>query len=173
MVETVAGIDISRVDEIIDRSGADPEALIGILQDIQNEWHYLPLPALKRVAERINVPRNRVWAVATFYEAFTLEPRGRVHFMVCTGTACHVRGAEDVLRALEDELMIEVGHTTPDGEFSFETAHCLGACAMGPVVVVGDEYHGHMSRAKILDLLTGFRDGSTELAEVRGEAAVE
>jgi NADH-quinone oxidoreductase subunit E len=152
-------IDQEKVDEVVDRAGADPESLIGILQDIQDEWHFLPIAAMKRVAERLDIPETRVWAVATFYEAFTLEPKGRVHFIVCTGTACHVRGAEDVVRALEDELMVEAGHTTPDGEYSIETAHCLGACAMGPVVVVNDEYHGHMSRTKILELLGEIRAG--------------
>ena len=146
-------IDLDRVDRIIDRSGSDPEALIGILQDIQNEWKYLPLPALERVSEKLGIPHNRVWAVATFYDAFTLEPRGRNHVTVCTGTACHVRGASEVVRALEEALLIEAGHTTPDGEFSLECAHCLGACAMGPVMVVNDEYHGHINRAKALELL--------------------
>ena len=153
-----ADIDLAKVDVLVDRAGADPDSLIGILQDIQSEWHYLPLTALKRIAKRLNIPDTRVWAVATFYEAFTLEPRGRIHFTVCTGTACHVRGAEEVVRALEDELMIEAGHTTPDGAFSIECAHCLGACAMGPVVVVADTYHGHMSRSKILDLLADIRE---------------
>jgi NADH-quinone oxidoreductase subunit E len=152
-------IDQEKVDEVVDRAGADPESLIGILQDIQDEWHFLPIAAMKRVAECLDIPETRVWAVATFYEAFTLEPKGLVHFIVCTGTACHVRGAEDVVRALEDELMVEAGHTTPDGEYSIETAHCLGACAMGPVVVVNDEYHGHMSRTKILELLGEIRAG--------------
>ena len=150
-------VDLQKVDAIIDRYQGQSSYLIGILQDIQAEWQYLPLPALKRVAERLDVPYNRVWAVATFYEAFTLEPRGRIHFVVCTGTACHVRGSEEVVRALEDELMIEAGHTTADGEFSIETAHCVGACAMGPVVVVGDKYHGHMSRKGVLDLLERLR----------------
>jgi len=159
MPDVKVDIDQEKVDEVVDRAGADPESLIGILQDIQDEWHYLPIAAMKRVAERLDIPETRVWAVATFYEAFTLEPKGRVHFMVCTGTACHVRGAEDVVRALEDELMVEAGHTTPDGEYSIETAHCLGACAMGPVVVVNDKYHGHMSRTKILELLNNIRSG--------------
>ena len=154
MTQIECDIDFRKVDTLIDRSGADPEALIGILQDIQNEWKYLPMPALKRIAERLAIPENRVWAVATFYDAFTLEPRGRNHIMVCTGTACHVRGASEVVRALEEALLIESGHTTPDGEFSLECAHCLGACAMGPVVVLNDEYYGHMTRTKALDLLT-------------------
>jgi len=158
MVEVVTDIDLGKVDQLIERSGADPEALIGMLQDIQRQWQYLPLPALKRVSERLGVPYNRVWAVATFYEAFTLEPRGRVHLMVCTGTACHVRGAQEVVRALEDELMIEAGHTTDDGELSIETAHCLGACAMGPVVMVDGIYHGHMTRTKVLDFLSEIRE---------------
>jgi len=153
MTLVICDTDLKRMDELIDRSGADPEALIGILQDIQNEWKYLPMPALRRVAERLDIPENRVWAVATFYDAFTLEPRGRNHIMVCTGTACHVRGAAEIVRALADDLLIEAGHTTPDGEFSIECVHCLGACAMGPVVVLNDEYHGHVNRAKALELL--------------------
>jgi len=158
MSVAVPNIDLVSVDRVIERSGADPEALIGILQDIQQEFHYLPLPALKHVAERLGVPYNRVWAVATFYEAFTLEPRGRIHVQVCTGTACHVRGAGEVVRALEDELMIEAGQTTPDGEFSLETAHCLGACAMGPIMVVKDKYYGHLTRSKALEILARLRD---------------
>jgi len=146
-------IDIAQVDAIVDRSGSNPEALIGILQDIQSAFNYLPMPALKRVADRLGVSENRVWAVATFYDAFTLEPKGRNHLMICTGTACHVRGAAEIVRALEDALLIEAGHTTPDGEISIECAHCLGACAMGPVLVLNGEYHGHVTRAKALELL--------------------
>ena len=153
MTLLASDIDLSIVDSIIDRSSSDPEALIGILQDIQNEWNYIPMPALKRIADRLGIPENRVWAVATFYDAFTLEPRGHNHIVVCTGTACHVRGAAEIVRGLEDSLLIESGHTTPDGEFSLECAHCLGACAMGPVVVVNGEYHGHMTRAKAIGLL--------------------
>jgi NADH-quinone oxidoreductase subunit E len=159
MLEVSTDIDLERVDELIDRTGADPEGLIGILQDIQAEWHYLPRPALRRVSKRLGVPENRIWAVATFYKAFTLQPRGKVHIVACTGTACHVRGAGEVVRALEEVLMIEAGDTTPDGEFSIETAHCLGACAMGPVVVVGEEYHGHMTRKAVTELLARIRDG--------------
>jgi NADH-quinone oxidoreductase subunit E len=158
MTVLASDIDLSIVDSILDRSGSDPEALIGILQDIQNEWNYIPMPALKRVAERLGIPENRVWSVATFYDAFTLEPRGRNHIMVCTGTACHVRGAAEIVRSLEDKLLIESGHTTPDGEFSLECAHCLGACAMGPVMVVNGEYHGHVTRAIALELLDNSRD---------------
>ncbi|MFH1676287.1 MAG: NAD(P)H-dependent oxidoreductase subunit E [bacterium] len=158
MTQSVIDIDPAKVDRLIEKNGSNPEALIGILQDIQKEWQYLPLPALRRISERLSIPADRVWAVATFYSAFTLEPKGRTHFMVCTGTACHVRGATEVVAALEDALMIKAGHTTPDGRFSIETAHCLGACAMGPVVVVSDEYHGHMSRNSVLELVDKYTD---------------
>lgn len=157
MVGVVKEIDINKVDRIIDRSGADPEALIGILQDIQAEWNYLPVPVLKRVAERLDVPYNRVWAVVTFYEAFTLEPLGRYHIQICTGTACHVRDAAGIVRALEDELMIGPGQTTPDGMFSLECAHCLGTCAMGPVLAVDEEFYGHLNRAKALKIVEELR----------------
>lgn len=160
MPELISEIDINLVDRIIDRSAADPEALIGILQDIQSEWQYLPMPALRQIADRLQIPYNRVWAVVTFYEAFTLEPRGKNHLQVCTGTACHVRGATEIVRALEDELMIRSGHTTSDSEFSLECAHCLGACAMGPVIAVGDEFFGHLTRSKALELLNRLRSGT-------------
>jgi NADH-quinone oxidoreductase subunit E len=159
MALLTSDIDLSVIDSIIARSGSNPESLIGILQDIQREFNYLPMPALKRVGEKLAISQNRVWAVATFYDAFTLEPKGRNHIMVCTGTACHVRGAAEIIRALEDSLLVEAGHTTPDGEFSIECAHCLGACAMGPVVVLNGEYHGHMNRAKSLELLDNARLG--------------
>jgi NADH:ubiquinone oxidoreductase subunit E len=157
MAILVNEIDIDLVDRIIDRSGSDPEALIGILQDIQAEWHYLPMPALTRIADRLSIPYNRVWAVVTFYEAFTLEPLGKYHIQICTGTACHVRGVIEIVRALEDELMIATGHTTPDGEFSLECAHCLGACSMGPVIAVGDEFFGHLTRSKALGIIEELR----------------
>ncbi len=158
MALAVQDIDLGRIDKIVRSSDSNPEALIGILQDIQQEWHYLPLPALKRVADHLGIPENRVWAVATFYNAFTLEPRGRTHVTVCAGTACHVRGAAQLVSALEESLDIQAGHTTPDGEFSLETAHCLGACAMGPVVVVDEKIHGHMSRQSALEFLNQLRD---------------
>jgi NADH-quinone oxidoreductase subunit E len=153
MIDAVVKIDAAGVDRLIDASEADPEALIGILQDVQKEWGFLPIPALKRVSERLGVPYNRVWAVATFYEAFTFQPHGRTHIMVCTGTTCHVNDGLQVLRAIEGELMIECGQSTPDGEFSLENVHCLGACGVGPMVVVNGQYHGHMTRAKVIKLL--------------------
>ena len=159
MEEVVNEIDTHSVDRIIERSGADPEALIGILQDIQAEWNFLPLPALKHVAEKLDVPYNRVWAVATFYEAFSLEPRGRHHLQVCAGTACHARNGADIIRVFEDELMIDAGQTTPDGEFSLECAHCLGGCAVGPTVMVNEVYYGRMTRQKVLELLDSLRKG--------------
>jgi NADH:ubiquinone oxidoreductase subunit E len=162
IVGVVQEIDISLVDRIIDRSGSDPEALIGILQDIQGEFRYLPIPVLKLVAEKLGVPVNRIWAVVTFYEAFTLEPLGHYHLQVCTGTACHVRGATEIVRAIEDELMIASGHTTPDGLFSLECVHCVGACAMGPVIAVGDEFFGHLTRSKALDLIGELRSRSED-----------
>jgi len=156
--EAVRAMDFKKVDTLVDQSGSNPEALIGILQDIQQEWHYLPVPALKRVAERLDVPFNRVWAVATFYETFSLAPQGKIHFLVCEGTACHINGGGEILQALQDELVIEAGQTTPDGKFSLETAHCLGACAVGPTVAVGDRFHGGMTRSKVADLVASYRE---------------
>lgn len=153
MVDVATVMDLKKVDRLVDQTGANPESLIGILQDIQREWHYLPIPALKRVSERLAVPYNRVWAVATFYEAFSLKPQGETHFLVCEGTACHVNGAREILRTFEEALKIEKGQTSQDGKFSLETVHCLGACAVGPTVAVGRTFHGGMNREKVIELV--------------------
>jgi NADH-quinone oxidoreductase subunit E len=101
----------------------------------------------------LSVPISRVYEVVTFYKAFSLKPKGRYQLSLCMGTACHVRGAELIARNVEDILGIKEGETTADLEFSFETVGCLGACALGPVVVVNGEYHGHMNIAKSTKLL--------------------
>lgn len=126
---------------IITRYNSNKMHLISILHDIQAHFNYLPKPVLGYVAQRLQVPLSRVYHVATFYTAFSLEPRGKKHIKVCTGTACHVRGSSRILDVIIRELKIAPGQTSADGEFSLETVNCLGACAMGPVVVVNGEYH--------------------------------
>ena len=156
-------MDLHKVDTLVEKSGSNPEALIGILQDIQREWHYLPVPALKRVAECLDVPFNRVWAVATFYEAFSLQPQGSTLFLVCEGTACHINGSKEILSAFEEELGIKAGQTTEDGKFSLQTAHCLGACAVGPTAAVGDRFYGHMNRTEVTRLVAKYRSAGEDV----------
>ncbi|MBN1838195.1 MAG: NAD(P)H-dependent oxidoreductase subunit E, partial [Spirochaetales bacterium] len=134
-----------RTDQIISTYGTNRESLIMILQEISAVFNYLPEDALRTVSERLQIPFSEVYGTASFYKAFSLEPKGKHIVQVCLGTACHVRGAPLVLEELERVLGIPDGKTTDDGLFTLETVNCLGACALGPIVVVDGEYHGNMS----------------------------
>ena len=127
--------------------------LIAVLEEIQATYHYLPREAMILVSDRLGVPLSQVYSVATFYHAFSLEPRGKHTVSVCTGTACHVRGTVQVLDHLETKLNIAPGETTHDREFTLETVNCLGCCALGPVVVLDGEYEGQMTTGKVDRLL--------------------
>ncbi|MGQ9582220.1 MAG: NAD(P)H-dependent oxidoreductase subunit E [Thermoplasmatota archaeon] len=135
-------------DRILARYPERRGALVPILQDINAELRYLPEGVLRHVSERLGIPLSSVYHVATFFTAFSLKPRGRHIIRVCLGTACHVRGSRRVLEAIQRILGISPGETTPDGAFTLETVNCLGACALGPVVVVDDSYHS-MSPGKV------------------------
>ena len=148
-------METSRVDEIVDGYGADKTSLLAILQDIQAEENWLPREALTRVSERVGVSMAHIYRLATFFQAFSLEPRGKHICTVCFGTACHVRGAPMLVDKLERDLGIPAGGTSEDKEYSLETVNCVGACALGPLVIVDGEYHGNMSSAKLDKVLTG------------------
>ena len=141
------------IDRIIERHRYEDYALIGVLQDAQKELNWLPQDVLKQIAEKLNIPLSRVYAIATFYKAFSLKPRGKHLVCTCLGTACHVRGSPRTLNALEQTLRIKAGETTPNMEYTLETVNCLGACALGPVVVVDGEYHRQMTPKKVNSLL--------------------
>ena len=145
------------ITRIIDQYDSRPTALIMILQDIQTHYRYLPRNALDLVAERMNLPLSQIFGVATFYRAFSMKPKGKHHICVCTGTACHVRQAGVILDRLEQDLGVGVGETTADGEFSFETVNCLGACALGPLVTVDEKFHGDMDVSRLTRLLNNLR----------------
>jgi NADH-quinone oxidoreductase subunit E len=142
-----------KVKNIIKKYGSDKSFIVPILQDVQREFNYLPKDALCTVSSQLSVPISRVYEVVTFYKAFSLKPKGRYQLTLCMGTACHVRGADLIARNVEDILGIREGDTTPDLEYSFETVGCLGACALGPILVVNGEYHGHMNIAKSTKIL--------------------
>ncbi len=127
--------------------------LVSILQDIQKACNYLPKEALIQVSHSLNVPLTRVYSVATFFRAFTLTPRGRHIINVCLGTACHVRGGIRVLERLEQELGVKRGETTGDLKFTLETVNCVGACALGPNVIIDGEYSGQMTMGKVKPLI--------------------
>ena len=146
-------IEINGVDQITAKYKNDPSMLIQILLEVQYDNHWLPREALARVSKNLAVPLNRIYQVATFYKAFSLIPKGRHVVSICMGTACHVRGSPRSLDRIQTALGIGPGETTSDLKFSLETANCLGCCALGPVMIVDGEYHGHLSPAEIKDIL--------------------
>lgn len=132
-------------------------SLIAMLYAIQQHYNYLPEAVLRELAEKLDKPLIELYRVVTFYKLFSLEPRGRHRVVVCTGTACHIRGSEQIADEISRCLCVERGKTSADGEYSLDTVNCLGACAMGPLVEVDGEYHGNMTKkelSKILDNLT-------------------
>ena len=145
--------DLSKVVAIVSEYNGNRDSLISILQDIQSEYHYLPEDALRAVASQLDLPLIQVCGVATFFKAFSLKPRGEHMVSVCLGTACHVRGAPAVLDEVERQLGIKAGETTEDMRYSLETVNCLGACALGPIVVVDGKYHGQVSPGKVKKVL--------------------
>ena len=148
--------DIRLLNAIIKNYDGKKEFLICILQDVQNAFEYLPRQALVHVSEKLDIPLIQVYGVATFFKTFSLIPRGGHTCTVCLGTACHVRGAEKVLDKIKRNLDIDVGETTKDMQFTLKTVNCLGACALGPMVIVDDDYHGHMSQSKVDEVLNKY-----------------
>jgi len=150
------------IDKILEKHGYEDSSIIAILQDLQEEDNYLSENDLVYISENLPIPLTRIYRIATFYNAFSLTPRGKYPTSVCLGTACHVRGAPMVLDRLRLELGIDVDEVTEDGLFSLETVNCLGACAMGPIVVVGKDYHGQMTPAKVGSALKKYQKPSKE-----------
>ena len=150
---------LEKVNTIMDRYKDNGSALISILQDIQNEYNYLPEGALRQVAQRLDLPLIDIYSVATFYKSFSLTPRGKHLITVCLGTACHVRGGRRILGEILKKLNIVPGETTEDKLFTLETVNCLGCCAIGPIVVVDGEYYGEMTVRKVDPILEKYRDG--------------
>jgi len=144
-----------KVKTIIAKYGGDKSFVIPILQDIQREFNYLPREALDALSRNLGVPQSLVYHLATFYRAFSLVPKGKYRLSVCMGTACHVRGAPQIADHIERTLHLKPGETSKDLEYSLETVNCLGACALGPILVVNDEYHGQMTIAKTNKVLSG------------------
>lgn len=146
----------AKVRRVLEKHQRDKSALIDILHDTQSEIGYLPEKALQEISAGLGVPLSRVYSVATFFKAFSLTPRGRHLINVCLGTACHVRGAVKVLEQLEKELGIKTGGNTPDLKFTLETVRCVGACALGPMVIIGEDYHGEMTPEKVNEVLKNY-----------------
>lgn len=138
-----------KIDLIIERNKKEKGGLVPLLQDIMREYGYLPEGTLKRIAQKLDIPLSRVYGLATFYKSFSLTPRGRHLISVCLGTACHVRGAPRIVEKIERDLGIKAGETTKDLKFTLETVNCLGACALGPLIVIDEKYYGRLNSTKM------------------------
>lgn len=152
-----------KADEIIRAYGAAPASLIPIMQDIQAEYRYLPAELLTYVAEKIGVTKAKAYSVATFYENFSFEAKGKYVIKVCDGTACHVKKSMPVLAALHKKLGLNAQkHTTDDMMFTVETVSCLGACGLAPTMMVNEEVHPRMTPEAAVALIDSLRGGAAE-----------
>jgi len=151
------------VQALVERHNDDRGALIALLEEIQEQNGYLSEHALRMVSEKMGRSLVDIYGVATFYRSFSLQPRGKHLVSVCLGTACHVRGAQRIVEEFERQLGIEIGETTPDGEFTLETVNCLGACALGPIVVVDGVYFSNVGTPQVRQILGKARAGMQEV----------
>jgi NADH-quinone oxidoreductase subunit E len=164
-------VDLTGTDRIVDGYDGRREDLIAMLLDVQEELGYLPPPHLEHIASRVGVPLTQVYGIVTFYKCFRLVPPGKHQITCCMGTACHVRGAPNVLRELKTRLGIESGEVTEDRDFGLETVNCVGACALGPVLIVDDDYQGHMTAMKVPGILRKILKADEAAEKTDSEAA--
>ena len=145
--------DRQKIEQILARYPKDPTSIIQVLQDINDEYRYLPCEVVAYAADELHVPRSKAFSIATFYKAFSLKPRGKVIIKVCKGTACHIRGAEQISDELKRLLKIKAGETTKDMKFTVEEVNCVGTCAMAPVMVINEKYHGSVTASAVKDII--------------------
>ena len=150
-------IDWKKIEKIIKHYSSDKEALLMIMQDISDLYNYVPPEVIPVLVEKLGVRESLIYSVATFYKTISLVPRGKYIVNVCTGTACHVRGAEKIMDALEGELKVAEGETTEDGMFTIEGVRCIGCCASGPVITINQETHGGLDRSQALKVIDRYK----------------
>ncbi len=145
------------LNKILSRYAGEKSDLVPLLQEIQSEYGYLSEELMKEVSHFTNVPESEIYGVATFYTQFRFTPKGKKHISVCTGTACHVTGAQQIIEGMERHLNIKEGETTPDEEYSLESVGCLGCCALAPAAMVNDEIKSKLSLRNIKKLFKGYK----------------
>jgi len=145
------------IDKILNEFDQKQKELIHILHSIQVRYGYIPPQTISQISKHLKISESEIYGVLSFYKAFTLVPRGKHLITVCTGTACHVRGAPMIVDELKRKLNIEIEGTTKDNMFTLETVNCLGACALGPIAVIDGEYHGQMKTSEIEKLISKFK----------------
>ncbi len=148
---------MEKVIKILKKYPSGQTSIIQILQEVQSEYNYLPKDVVTFIARKLHMPLSKIYGIATFFTAFSLKPRGRHCLTVCMGTACHVRGAPEVLLCLEDELGIAAGETSNDRKYTLETVNCLGSCALAPIVVVDGKYHGQVTVRAVDKIIKGVK----------------
>ena len=152
-------IDLTAANEIVEKSGCKQQAIISILQEIQEVYHYLPREVFPLLSEKLDMSEAKIYSIATFYENFSLEPKGKYVLKVCDGTACHVRKSIPILEKLRSELgLSDSKKTTDDLNFTVETVSCLGACGLAPVLTVNDVVHPEMTPDKVVALLKELKE---------------
>lgn len=149
---------MDKVPEIIQKFKAVNGALIPVLHEIQKLFGYLPEPALEKVSEGLDISMSEIYGVATFYSNFTLEPKGKHIIKVCLGTACYVKGSQEIMEKLCAELDVEVGKTTKDGQFTIEAARCLGGCGLAPVMVIDEKVYGRLVPDDVSRILKDYKE---------------
>lgn len=154
--------DFEESIELIKKYPAEKRFILAILQDVQNEFGFIPRVTINHIAEYLNVPISYIYSMSTFYKALSLKPKGRHVIKVCNGTACHIRGSNLLINELTEVLSIKPGETTDDGLFSVEIVNCLGACALAPVMVVDGKYYGAMNKDKIKAVLEDYMEAAYE-----------
>jgi NADH-quinone oxidoreductase E subunit len=145
--------DRNKLDEIIESHRDRKWALIPLLQEVQEEFGFVPPESIKPIAEALNMFASQVQGVITFYAGFSLKPKGRCVLKVCRGTACHVKGSRSILRLVKKELNLEEGQTSADYQFTLETVACLGACFLAPTMMVNKDYYGRLNPTKVISVL--------------------
>jgi NADH:ubiquinone oxidoreductase subunit E len=155
-MEQTVDIDWQRINKIIDKYESGREALLMIMQDISDIYNYVPPEVIPLLIQKLRVQESLIYSVATFYKTISLEPRGKYIVSVCTGTACHVRGADKIMDALEERLEIKEGQTTEDLLFTLEGVRCIGCCASGPVLNVNHDTHGGLDRTSAVKTIESY-----------------
>ena len=146
----------ARLDAAIAAAAGDPNMLMSVMQEAQEIYGYLPYAVQCKIAEGLNVPVEKVYGVATFYAQFALSPKGKYNISVCLGTACYVKGSQQVLDKLCEELKIEAGECTDDAKFSLEACRCVGACGLAPVMMVNEDVYGRLTPDMIKDIVAKY-----------------
>lgn len=148
-IEKTQKENFEKLDHIIERYKKQEGMLIRILQKSQDIFGYLPAEVQARISERLNIPISTVNGVVSFYSLFSQEPRGKYTISVCLGTACYVKGAQEILNAIKEELQLDVGETTMDKLFTLKATRCIGACGLAPVITINEEVYGRLTPADI------------------------